>query len=119
MINEYRPLPNVIGIYCDYPHLRFKFRQKIRDIQHRMIRLRDISKCQYKLLLFDDMCSLYDPLRNKIVWTSEYVMPCIYTLLSEVQRLYDYETDSIKIENQSDYNDYQTLKKKYFYVRKR
>lgn len=117
---NYRPLPSVIGVYCNYSHIRYCFRQKIKQIQHSMIEIRRISRCKYKLCLFDDSCALVDPIQNRFVWTYDYSssIMALFALLDEVYRFYNYEKDSNYIKNMSDFNDYQTLKKKY-HVRKK
>lgn len=113
---NYRPLPHVIGIYCDYRHLKYCFRQKIKEFQHKLMDLQRLSKCMYKLLLFDDGCVLYDPIRNKILCSTDYsrTMVVLRCHLSALKKLYEYENDYIKVNNTIDYNEYQSLKKKYY-----
>lgn len=117
---NYRPLPSVIGIYCDYPHLRWTFRQRIRYWQSMMIELQRLSRCNYRLLLFDDACAIYDPIRNLIVCTVGYSrnMASLAYHLESLNRLYRYEKNINKVKNSIDYNDFQSLKKRY-YERKR
>ena len=111
---NYRPWPELVGIYCDYMRLPYRFRQKMKIIQHEVVCIRRLSKCKYKLCLFDDSCCLLDPLRNRLIWMYDYYLPMcgFFTRLDEIQRLYEYENDN-KVKNLSDYNDFQTLKKKY------
>lgn len=113
---NYRPLPHVIGVYCEYRHLMYAFRQKVHEFERLVLELQHLSKCMYRLMLFDDGCLLYDPIRNKVVCSTDYSrnMVVLRFRLSELKRLYNYEKDSNSIKNVCDFNDYQTLKKKYY-----
>lgn len=113
---DYRPLPHLIAVYCDYRHIMYGFRQKVKEFQSILIDLQEVSKCMYKLLLFDDGCILYDPLRNKIICSTQYNrnMVVLRYHLDNLKRLYNYEKDSFCIKNRIDFNDYQSLKKKYY-----
>lgn len=113
---DYRPLPHVMGIYCDYRHLMYGFRQKVKEFQSKLLDLQQLSHCMYKLLLFDDGCVLYDPIRNKVICSTDYSrnMVVLRFHLSALKRLYEYEEDNNNIKNQIDFNDYQSLKKKYY-----
>ena len=68
MFNKYyRPLPSVVNIeYCDYSHLPYRIRQKMRAIESFMLGIQHASKNKYRIYMLDDGCILVDPLRNKI-----------------------------------------------------
>lgn len=114
---KYRPLPHVIAIKCDYPHLPYRFRQKVKDLQHEILELREISRNKYlRVYLFDDACMLLDILNNKILWTYDYSlsMALLKSLMAELKRLFVYEKDCYNLKNIIEINDYKSLKKKYY-----
>lgn len=118
MFNKnYRPLSYVVNYEnCDYDHLCYRFRQKMRAIESWLLSIQHISKNNYKLILFDDGCMFYDPLRNKILWTFDYhsSFPILQTRLEEIYRFYQYEKNCNYIKNQITRNDYFNLRKKYY-----
>ena len=119
MFNKnFRPLPDVISIKCNYDHLPYRIRQKIKAIQHDLLDIRSLSKNKgYRLYLFDDACCLVDGLRNKILWTFDYLssMAVLKNRLTDLKRLYLYETHCINLKNSVQINDYKTLQKMYYY----
>lgn len=78
--------------------------------------IRNLSKNDYKLFLFDDACCLYDPIKKDILWQLNYFssLAILFARLEDLKRLYCYEKGIIKIKNRVDYNDFSTLKKKYY-----
>ena len=118
MFNKnFRPLPQVVNYqYCDYDHLPYKIRQKMRTIQGYLIDIRNLSKNNYKLCLLDDGCLLLDPLRNKILWKFDYFssIGILMHRLEELTRFYLYETHVKTIKTLTSRNDYFTLKQKYY-----
>lgn len=118
MFNKhYRPLPNVIDYSnCDYNHVVYKFRQKVRAIESWLLSIRHLSRCNYKLVMFDDGCLLLDPLRNKILWKYNYHSSSgiLFARLEELYRFYQYETNYKTIKNNLTRNDWLTLKQKYY-----
>ena len=114
----YRPLEHVMPIRCDYDHLPYKFRQKVKSIQGDIMEIRSVSRNDYRLYLFDDACAMVDVNRNKIVWIFDYwsgSMATLNCLLSSMLRFWSYESGSLKISNHCEASDYLTLKRKYLY----
>ena len=114
---EFRPLSNVVDYtYCDYSHLPYRIRQKMRNIQSYLLNVQHASKCNYKVYLFDDGCVLVDPLRNKILWKYDYYssLGILFALLEEIYRFYQYETHCKTIKNNLTRNDWLTLRQKYY-----
>lgn len=114
---NYRPLSDVISIKCDYRHLPYRFRQKIKKIQGYLLDLRNLSKNRYlRLYLFDDSCFLLDIVNNKILWTYDYSssLAVIMCHLTEMYRLFSYEKNCCHLKNPFQINDYKSLKKKYY-----
>lgn len=114
---SFRPLHHVINCdYCDYTHVPFRFRQKMRSIQSLLIGIRNLSKCDYKLCMFDDGCVLLDSLRNKILWKFDYYssLGILFARLEELKRFYNYEKTDNFNKNIISRNDYLALKHKYY-----
>ena len=118
MFNKhFRPLSQVVNIdNCDYQHLPYCFRQKMRSIQSYLLSIQYASRNNYKLYLFDDGCALLDPIRNKILWKLSYYSSISVLMhhLEELYRFYQYETHSKTIKTLISRNDYLTLKSKYY-----
>lgn len=114
---HYRPLPHVIKVKCDYDHLPFRFRQKIKKIQGYILDMRHLSKnsglCMY---LFDDACLVLDPIRNKVLCTYRYTdsIAVVMCLLRDLYRLFSYEKNCDNLKNTIQVNDYYSLKKKFY-----
>ena len=114
---KYRPLPHVIAVKCDYPHLPYRFRQKVKDLQYEVLELRRISRNKYlRVYLFDDACMLLDILNNKILWTYDYLssMAVLKCLIAEIKRFFVYENTGYNPQNFIQINDYKSLKKKFY-----
>lgn len=114
----YRPLAHVMPIRCDYDHLPYKFRQKVKSIQGDIMEIRAVSRNDYRLYLFDDACAMVDVNRNKIIWTFDYLfgsMAILKSRLSSLLRFWYYESGCVKISNHCEVSDYLTLKRKYIY----
>ena len=118
MFNKnYRPLVQVVNYEnCDYEHLRYQFRQKIRAIQSLLISIRNMSNNDYRLVLFDDGCMMVDFIRNKVLWTFDYysAISILIGRLEELYRFYNYEKNQNFNTSRITRNDYYMLKKKYY-----
>lgn len=114
---NYRPLPHVITIKCDYPHIAYKFRQKIKSIQYEVMQIQYISKNYFiRMYLLDDGCLVCDSLNNKILCTFNYNDSWIVLKnhLTSLQKLFMYEKDCVNLKNRVEINHYQSLKRYYY-----
>lgn len=111
-----QPLQSFIGVYCDMSRVPYKLRQKLSHVQHLLIDIFHTGCVRYKLCLFEDGLILLNTLTNKVIWETDwfnYNLPTLLTLLSGIQRLYDYEINKILIKTVVARNDYLTLRQKY------
>lgn len=108
---DYRPIDYIFICYANYNHLPFKFRQKIKDIQHYMLDIRALSHADYRVYLFDDGFAVVDITNNRFVWTENYdcPMPVLLHKFQELKTYWTYET------NLSQINHYHNLKRIYSY----
>lgn len=113
MISVFQPIDKFVSVRCDYPHLPYRFRQKMSKIQQYLIEASQLSRKNYRLILLDDGCFLYDCTFNRILWEYDYLssLAVVICRLEELVRFWNYEKekDSYTIR----VNDYYTLQKKY------
>ena len=114
---KYRPMSRLFGIHTDYQRIPYKFRQKIKVIQHEMISLSYASHDTFKMYLFDTGFMLYDKYKNRIIWTENYMYNSV-ALIDRLRRLtimFDYEQKGIKNMSEIECRDYSTLRKLFNY----
>ena len=113
MIRVFQPIDRFVSVRCDYPHIPYRVRQKMPKLQHYLIEASHLSRKNYRLILLDDGCFLYDCTFNKILWEFDYLssLAILICRLEELVRFWNYENekncDTIR------FNDYYTLQKKY------
>lgn len=116
MFDKYfRPHRKYVAVYCEYNHLPYKLRQKMKLVQSLIMETCEMSCNHYKFICMADGCMLLDTLRNKILWTLNYnSMAVLLDRLREIHRLYRYEKHYISCKDMVAFHDYCNLKKRYY-----
>lgn len=114
---HWTPACSSVIVNTNYNLLPFRFKRKMTDIMSILLEVRNLSKNDYKLYLFDDGCALLDPIKNLLLCTYNYEDP-VAILLCQFNSLYQfwrYEAHVSQINTQVEYNFYITHKRKFHY----
>lgn len=114
---HWTPACSSVVVNTDYKLLPFRFRRKMTEIMSILFEVRNLSKNDYKLYLFDDGCALLDPIKNHIICTYNYENPVAILLsqLISLHQFWKYEANVCKINTQIEYNFYVTHKRLFLY----
>ena len=112
----WEPLPHCIKLMCNITSIPFRFRQKLRHIQSLIIEAQQMSNNNYKLYIFEDGCSLIDPLNNKLLCYYQFIdpVPVFMVQLENLWQFWRYEKNYCKCKSRSEVNFYLTQKQKYY-----
>lgn len=113
----YQPnLKFVNFFYIDHSKVPYRVRQKYRAIEYHIIKIREYSCSDIRLVIDSDFSTLIDFINNCCLFTHENTesSAALIFLLEQVQQFYRYDRYPESISTMSQYNHYQSLKQKFY-----
>lgn len=114
---SYRPNPKYVRMYnVDYCKVLYKLRQKLRQIEFKVMEIQMYSSADIRLYIDSDYCTLINFTNNRVLfhYPISDSLALLQHQLNEVCEFHYCDRYPEQIKTMSQYNYYLTLKQKYY-----